>query len=72
MFECDRSGSEYDELDKDEVEFSCAAKKQHAKADADKSRAAKGGGGVETPPSVRKGKDNKGEGGKSGPKRPQG
>ena len=70
MFESDCSGSEDDELDKDEAEFSCPAKEKHAKADGENS-AAKRGGGVETPPSVRKGKD-KGKGGKSGPKRPQG
>ena len=34
--------------------------------------AAKGGGGVLTPPTVRKGKDIKGKEGKSGPKRLQG
>ena len=30
------------------------------------------GGGVETPPTVRNGKDKKSTGGESGPKRPQG
>ena len=70
-FESDYSIPEADELDKDEAEFSRAAKEKHVKADAENSRAAKRGGGVETPPSVRKGKD-KGKGGKPGPKRPQG
>ena len=39
--------------------------------EVENSCAAKGGGGVLTPPIVRKGKDIKGKGGKSGPDRPQ-
>ena len=45
---------------------------KHAKAGAENCRAAKEGGGVETPPSARKGRDEKDKGGKSGSKRPQG
>ena len=47
-------------------------KDKRVKADAENSRAAKGRGGIETPPSVRKDRSKNGKGGKSGPKRPHG